>query len=104
MEKYFSDEETLMRIRYLHFKIKHLEENLEKNEEEIDLDDLNYVLEYTRILNINYGTDDQQRILKGLDITPIFHDPEESIDIQIHDIMYECARVMWVLARAYNLT
>ncbi|TXT67154.1 MAG: hypothetical protein BAJALOKI1v1_170024 [Promethearchaeota archaeon] len=103
MSKYFEDEETLMRIRYLHFKIKHLEENLEKNEEEIDLDDLNYVLEYTRTLNINYGTDNHLQILQELDITPNFHDPEENIDIEIQDIMYECARVIWVLARSYNL-
>ncbi len=102
MKKYFSDEELLRRIRFLHFNIKHLEEDLEKNEGNIDLDDLNYILEYTRILNVNYGTDPHDEILQELDITRYFHDPEENIDIEINDIMYECARVLWVLAKAYS--
>jgi hypothetical protein len=101
--KYFSeDEETLQRIRYLHFKIKHLEERLDKKDEDVDLDNLNYILEYTRILNINYGTDRHKPILDTLDITKTFYDPELDGEIEIHDIMFECARVLWVLAKAYS--
>jgi len=101
--KYFSeDEETLQRIRYLHFKIKHLEENLEKKDEKVDLDSLNFILEYTRILNINYGNEGHKPILEKLDITQTFHDPELDEPIEINDLMFECARVLWVLARAYS--
>jgi len=99
--EYFPNEEILQRIRYLHFKIKHLEENLEKSEEEVDLDSLNYILEYTRILNINYGNDMHKPILEKLDITQTFYDPEFNEEIEIKDIIFECARVLWVLARAY---
>ncbi|TFF85631.1 MAG: hypothetical protein EU518_00800 [Promethearchaeota archaeon] len=100
--EYFPNEEILQRIRYLHFKIKHLEENLEKHEEEVDLDSLNYILEYTRILNINYGNDMHKPILEKLDITQTFYDPEFNEEIEIKDIIFECARVLWVLARAYS--
>ncbi len=101
MTMYFTDEEELRRIRYLHFKIKHMEEALKKGEE-IDLGSLNYVLEYTRFLNLNYGQTSHKLILEKLDITPTFYDPKLEKDIQINDIMYECARVCWVLARAYK--
>ncbi len=50
----FFTEETEQRIRFLQFKIKQLEEALKKDEESITLDDLNLVLEYTMILNMNY--------------------------------------------------
>ncbi len=98
----FEDEDTKRRIRYLHFKIKHLEEALEKEDENFTLDDLNLVLEYTRILNINYQNVDHSKILKDLDITSIFQDPlENNKEIQINDIMFECSRILWVMARAY---
>ena len=32
-------EETMRRIRYLHFKIKHIEDALEKDDEQFNLDD-----------------------------------------------------------------
>ncbi|MEJ2279886.1 MAG: hypothetical protein P8Y70_19390 [Candidatus Lokiarchaeota archaeon] len=99
----FFTEEEMRRIRYLHFNIKKLEEAIIKDEETFSLDDLNYVLEYTKILNINYENQDQKRIMRDLDITQSFHDPEESIDIEIYDIMFECARTLWVLARAYSV-
>ncbi|MFW9826008.1 MAG: hypothetical protein ACFFEY_00110 [Candidatus Thorarchaeota archaeon] len=98
----FFQEEVMQRIRYLHFKIKHLEEALEKEEEQFNLDDLNLILEYTKILNINYTNENHLQILKELDITPIFHDTKANQEIQIEDIMFECARVLWVMAKAYS--
>jgi len=102
MSTFFS-EELLQRIRYLHFKIKKLEEALEKEDEHFSLDDLNLILEYTKILNINYQNQNQSEILRKLDITPSFLDPlENNREIEINDIMFECARVLWVLSRAYS--
>jgi hypothetical protein len=96
------DEETMRRIRYLHFKIKHLEDALEKEDEHFNLDDLNLILEYTKILNINYKNYNQKEILKELDITPVFNDSKANKDIKIQDIMFECSRVLWVMAKAYS--
>jgi len=96
------DEETLRRIRYLHFKIKKLEDALEKEEENFSLDDLNLILEYTKILNINYKNEDQIKILKDLDITSTFQDPQDNNrEIEIKDLMFECAHSLWVMARAH---
>lgn len=97
----FFPEEVMQRIRFLHFKIKHLEETLQKKNEDFPLDDLNLVLDYVKILNINYKTQSQIKIFKELNITPNFYDPIENRDIQIWDLMFECARVLWVLARVY---
>ena len=60
----FFPEETMQRIRFLHFKIKHIEEAIEKEDEVISLDELNLVLEYTMILNINYGAESHKKIIK----------------------------------------
>lgn len=99
----FFTEEVMQRIRYLHYKIKKIEEALDKEEESFSLDDLNLVLEYTKILNINYQNEDQIKLLKALDITPIFLEPQENNrEIQINDLMFECARTLWVMARAYS--
>lgn len=98
----FFDEETMMRIRYLHFKIKHLEDALEKEDEHVNLDDLNLILEYTKILNINYENKNHKEILKELDITPIFIDPQANKEIEIQDMMFECARALWVMAKSYS--
>ncbi len=98
----FFTEELMQRIRYLHFKIKHLEDALEKEDEHFSLDDLNLILEYTKILNINYENENHKEILKDLDITPIFLDPLANSDIEIQDIMFECARALWVMAKAYS--
>jgi len=97
----FFPDETMQRIRFLHYSIKKVEEALEKEEEDYSLDDLNLVLEYTMILNINYKNESHKKILKDLDITPSFHDYVENRDIDIDDLMFECARSLWVLARAY---
>ncbi len=95
-------EELMQRIRYLHFKIRHLGDALDK-EESFTLDDINLVLEYTKILNINYMNENHSKILKDLDITLIFNDPSENNrEIEIKDLMIECARSLWVMARAYS--
>jgi len=99
----FFTEEVMQRIRYLHYKIKKIEEALDKEEESFTLDDLNLVLEYTKILNINYHNGDQVKLLKALDLTPTFLEPQENNrEIQISDLMFECARTLWVMARAYS--
>ncbi len=98
----FFDEETMRRIRFLHFKIKHLEEALEKEDEAYSLDDLNLVKEYTIILNVNYKNENQKGIIKELDITSFFNDFLENKEIEIFDLMFECARALWVLARLYS--
>lgn len=97
----FFIEETAQRIRFLHFKIKHLEEALKKEEDAITLDDLNLVLEYTMILNVNYQGINHKKILKELKITQNFLDPLENKEIEIFDLIFECARALWVMARAY---
>ncbi|MFW9970869.1 MAG: hypothetical protein ACFFDF_11785 [Candidatus Odinarchaeota archaeon] len=96
------DEETMRRIRYLHFKIKHLEDALKKEDEQFNSDDLNLILEYTKILNINYKNENHKEILKDLDITSTFFDPKANKDIEIQDIMFECSRALWVMAKAYS--
>ncbi len=98
----FFTDVVMQRIRYLHFKIKKIEEALDKEDENFNLDDLNLVLEYTKNLNLNYQNEDNVRILKELDITPTFLEPlENNREIQIRDLMFECARTLWVMARAY---
>ena len=67
----FFDEETMRRVRYLHFSIKKIEDALEKEDEHFNLDDLNLILEYTKILNVNYKNEDHQKILKDLDIVDL---------------------------------
>jgi len=98
----FFDEETMRRVRYLHFSIKKIEDALEKEDEHFNLDDLNLILEYTKILNVNYKNEDHQKILKDLDITATVQDPNGKKEFEIKDIMFECARVLRVMARAYS--
>ncbi len=98
----FFEEETMQRIRYLHFKIKKIEDALEREDEHFNLDDLNLISEYTKILNINYRTENHKEILKNLDITTFYQDPLVKKEIEIRDIMFECARSLWILARAYS--
>ena len=88
----FFDDNVMQRIRFLHYSIKKIEVALEKEEEDYSLDDLNLVLEYTMILNINYKNESHKKILKDLDITPSFHDYVENRDIDIDDLMFECIK------------
>ena len=98
----FFTEEVMQRIRYLHYKIKKIEDAIEKEDEFFNLDDLNLILEYTKILNRNYQREDHKGILNELDITKIFQDPQTDREIEVYDIMFECSRVLWVMARAYS--
>jgi hypothetical protein len=98
----FFDEQTAQRLRFLHHSIKNkIESALDKEEEDFSLDDLNLVLEYTMILNVNYKNENHQRILNELNITTSFTDPIENKDIEIFDLLFECARALWVLGKAY---
>jgi hypothetical protein len=98
----FFTEEVMQRIRYLHYKIKKIEDAIAKEDEFFNLDDLNLILEYTKILNRNYQREDHKQILNDLDITKVFQDPQSDREIEVYDMMFECARVLWVMARAYS--
>ncbi|MFX1349066.1 MAG: helix-hairpin-helix domain-containing protein [Promethearchaeota archaeon] len=97
----FSDE-IIQRIRFLHFKIKKLEEKLNKQNEIVSYDDLDLTSEYIDLLNINYKVKNQNLVIKELAITTSYYDPIDNEEIDIYDIMFECARVSWVLARLYT--
>ncbi|MEJ2295341.1 MAG: helix-hairpin-helix domain-containing protein [Candidatus Lokiarchaeota archaeon] len=97
----FFTEETMQRIRFLHFKIKHLETNIQRNED-FSFSELNYIIEYIKILNVNYKTQSQIKLLKELDISPTFYDPIAKKDIKIWDLIFECARALWISAQAYS--
>ena len=95
----FFSPETMQKIRFFHFKIKHLEVAMRKNED-FSFYDLDSIVDYVEILNINYKTESQIKIFKELDITPSFFDPLEKKEIEIWDLTFECARVLWVAAQA----
>ena len=97
----FFTEEAIQRIRFLHFKIKQVEEAINKINDEIPLEDLDLISEYVDILNINYKLKNQNLILKELDLTNIYFDPIDGRNFMINDIMFECARSYWVIANAY---
>jgi hypothetical protein len=100
-EKSFFPEETMQRIRFLHFKIKHLEKILERKED-FSFSDLNYIIEYIKILNINYKSQSQIKLFKELQISPTFYDPIAKRDIKIWDLIFECARALWISAQAHS--
>lgn len=93
--------EHMQRIRFLHFKIKDLEKSLKKHDITFDIDKLKEYRGYVKLLNVNYKTQSQIKIFKELKLTPDFYDPIEKRKIEIWDLMFECARVFWVFARAY---
>ena len=97
----FFAEETMQRIRFLHFKIKYLETNVQRNED-FAFSELNYIIEYIKILNVNYKTQSQIKLIKELDISPTFYDPIAKKDIKIWDLIFECARALWISAQAYS--
>ncbi|MHA2183119.1 MAG: helix-hairpin-helix domain-containing protein, partial [Promethearchaeota archaeon] len=70
----FFPTETLQKIRFLHFKIKKLEELLNKKVN-FSFSELNNIIDYIKILNVNYKTQSQIKIFKELDITSSFYDP-----------------------------
>ncbi|MBY9009393.1 MAG: hypothetical protein KGD74_05975 [Candidatus Lokiarchaeota archaeon] len=93
---------TMQKIRFLHYKIKNLEESLWKNKE-FSFTELNYVLNYIKILNVNYKTQSQIKILKELDISNTFYDPIDKKEIKIWDLIFECSRALWVSAQAHSI-
>lgn len=99
--KPFFTEKTMQRIRFLHYKIKHLENFIQRNED-FSFSELNYIIEYVKLLNINYKTQSQIRLLKELDISSTFYDPIAKRDIKIWDLIFECARALWISAQAYS--
>ena len=99
--KPFFTEEAMQRIRFLHYKIKHLETYVQRSED-FSFSELNYIIEYVKLLNINYKTQSQIRLLKELDISSTFYDPIAQRDIKIWDLIFECARALWISAQAYS--
>ncbi len=99
--KTFFNLATMQKIRFLHYKIKKLEEALERTEE-FSFSELNNIIEYIKILNVNYKTQSQIRIFKDLDITPSYFDPIAKKEIKIWDLIFECSRVLWIAAQAYS--
>jgi hypothetical protein len=98
--KTFFSLEKMQKIRFLHHKIKNLEKALWKNRE-FSFSELNYILDYIKILNVNYKTQSQIKILKELDISNTFYDPLDKKEIKIWDLIFECSRVLWISAQAY---
>ena len=99
--KTFFPLKTMQKIRFLHYKIKNLEEALWKSKE-FSFPELNYILDYVKILNVNYKTQSQIKILKELDISNTFYDPIDKEEIKIWDLIFECSRVLWISAQAYS--
>ncbi|MFX0003408.1 MAG: hypothetical protein ACFE9J_07985, partial [Candidatus Hermodarchaeota archaeon] len=94
-------EEIVMRIRFLHFKLKKLEFALEKPSENVSYDDLGLISEYIDLININYKTKNQNLVIKELAIATSYFDPIDNCEIEIYDLMFESARACWVIARLY---
>jgi hypothetical protein len=94
--------EYMQQIRYYHNITKKLESNLEGSELDFDMEDLTQFVKYINLLNVNYKKQSQIKIFKELELTATFYDPIEQTEIKIWDIMFECARVLWVLAKLYE--
>jgi len=99
--KTFFSEVTMQRIRFLHNKIKKLEQAL-RREESFSFSELNNIIDYIKFLNVNYKTQSQIKIFKELNLTPSFYDPIGKKDIKIWDLIFECSRVLWIAAQAYS--
>ncbi|MFW9950819.1 MAG: hypothetical protein ACFFKA_11935, partial [Candidatus Thorarchaeota archaeon] len=99
--KTFFPLESMQKIRYHHFKIKKFEESLQKKEE-FSVSELNNIIDYVQLLNINYKTQSQIKIFKELEITPSFYDPILKSEVKIWDLLFECSRALWIAAIAYS--
>lgn len=99
--KTFFPLDKMQKIRFLHYKIKNLEDALWKNEE-FSFSQLNYIIDYIKILNVNYKTQSQIKIFKELNISTTFYDPLDKKEIKIWDLIFECSRVLWISAQAYS--
>ena len=101
--KTFFTEDIMQKIRFLHYRVKAIEDLLQKRDSEIDINNLQLLHEYANFLNVNYKTQSQIKILRELDISPSFYDSIEKRDIQIWDLMLECARVYFIVGKVYSL-
>ncbi|MFX1322727.1 MAG: hypothetical protein ACFFAQ_13905 [Promethearchaeota archaeon] len=101
-QKPFFSEDHMQQIRFCYHKIKKLEESLKYETSIITMEDINHVYKYITLLNVNYKLYSQIKIFKDLDIHPKFYDSIENREIEIWDLMFECARALWVLAQAYS--
>jgi len=101
--KTFFPLEKMQKIRFLHYKIKNLEEALWKPKKKFSSSELNYILDYVKILNVNYKTQSQIKIIKELEIPNTFYDPIDKKEIKIWDLIFECSRVLWISAQVYSL-
>ncbi|MFW9946187.1 MAG: helix-hairpin-helix domain-containing protein [Candidatus Odinarchaeota archaeon] len=100
----FFKEDDLQRIRFLHFRIRNIEDLINKaSYKEIPPNIRDLFYEYLGLLNKNYKTKNHNLILRELDLTQKYFDPLENKDITIYDIMFECARALWVMAKTFNL-
>ncbi|MFX0009250.1 MAG: helix-hairpin-helix domain-containing protein [Candidatus Hermodarchaeota archaeon] len=99
--KTFFPLETMQSIRFHHFKIKELEKTLQKKEDFL-VSEINNIIDYIQLLNINYKTQSQIKIFKELEITPSYYDPIDKKEIRIWDLIFECSRVLWIAALAYS--
>lgn len=97
----FFKEEEMQKIRFLHFSIKKLEEKI-KNNEHFTIDDLNNVLEYSKMLNTNFGTYNHARIIDELDISKEYIDILANKTIPVVDLYFECARALMILGQGYD--
>jgi transcription termination factor NusA len=100
LEGLFSNE-TAQRVRFLCNRIKQIKQVVYKDYNNFQFDDLSLFLEYLNNLNINYKNKDHNLILKELDLTQSYYDPISQKTFPISDIMFECARVSWILAKIY---
>ncbi len=99
--KTFFPLEKMQKIRFLHYKIKNLEEALWKTKI-FSSSELNYIIEYIKVLNVNYKTQSQIKIIKELEIPNTFYDPIDKKEIKIWDLIFECSRALWISAQAYS--
>jgi len=99
--KTFFPLDKMQKIRFLHYKIKNLEEALWKTRK-FSSSELNYILDYVKILNVNYKTQSQIKIIKELEIPNTFYDPIDKKEIKIWDLIFECSRVLWISAQVYS--
>ena len=100
--KTFFPHKIMQKIRFLHFKVKALEEILNRGEEQIKLEELDYILDYVEVLNVNYKSQSHVKIFRDLNIISSFVDPMLNQEIEIWDLMFECAWALWILARIYE--
>lgn len=99
--KSFFSHKTMQKIRFLHYKVKLLENILNRGEEQLKLEELDYIIDYVEILNVNYKNQSHLKIFKDLNISSSFHDPLMDKEIEIWDLMFECTWALWILARIY---